>query len=482
VVSTVTGGQKSALVTIGGVIQAKVCGNGSYAVPSASACPQGSLTFQLVYGGGHWRISSAPATLLLTTAQFQYDYQPLNLYFFDPSKTSYLVPDPVYVPLQATPASLMNGLVSDLITPPRDWLSGGATITAFPVGTVSLGDVTLDGGTATINLGGSIARSSAQVMQQVSAQLLWTLTGSGQGGGSPVQSIEILRNGTPWAPSDTQGNPVQHQASYAPPGGWGGSVFYYLDRAGNLLQRAGVQGQQPARIARIGAGYSQIAVSPDGRYLAALRAGSLYTGQVRGPLTKRAGSGYTTMSWDPNGDLWATTGDQIVMLRGDATQGPLGQPVQANVADSGGDSVQGLFAGLRVAPDGVRMAMIVGGSVINFGAIVFQTGAHPGQLTIKIELSPFSVAMTGSTTFSSVTWYGPDNVITLSEPGPILTEYPVNGGSSTVIPPQARIESISASGGNALIACLGNGSIIADLSLSGAWTSVGSGLSAAYRG
>ena len=42
------------------------------------------------------------------------------------------MPDPVYVPVQATTASLMDGLVNDLITPPGDWLSGGATTTAFP--------------------------------------------------------------------------------------------------------------------------------------------------------------------------------------------------------------------------------------------------------------------------------------------------------------------------------------------------------------
>ena len=44
----------------------------------------------------------APPYLLLTSDSFQYDYQLRNLYFFDPTD-SYLVPDPVYVPLQATP-------------------------------------------------------------------------------------------------------------------------------------------------------------------------------------------------------------------------------------------------------------------------------------------------------------------------------------------------------------------------------------------
>ena len=34
------------------------------------------------------------------------------------------------------------------------------------------------------------------------------------------------------------------------------------------------------------------------------------------------------MSWDINDDLWASTGDQIVMFRGAASpRQPLGQPV-----------------------------------------------------------------------------------------------------------------------------------------------------------
>ena len=51
--------------------------------------------------GGQWRISSAPSELLLTQDQFADDYELRNLYFFDPSN-HYLVPDPVYVPLQAS--------------------------------------------------------------------------------------------------------------------------------------------------------------------------------------------------------------------------------------------------------------------------------------------------------------------------------------------------------------------------------------------
>ncbi len=74
--------------------------------------------------GGEWRISAAPSVLLLTQAQFADDYDLRNLYFFDPNYR-YLVPDPVYVPLQASASTLTSRLVDYLKTPPKDWLAGG---------------------------------------------------------------------------------------------------------------------------------------------------------------------------------------------------------------------------------------------------------------------------------------------------------------------------------------------------------------------
>ncbi|HEY0932221.1 MAG TPA: GerMN domain-containing protein, partial [Trebonia sp.] len=189
-----------ASVQITGSVLASLASYGSYAVPSSSApkgSPSAEPTIKLVNLGGKWRISSAPPELLLTSDSFRSDYQLRNLYFFDPASRS-LVPDPVYVPLQATPADLINGLVHDLVTPPQDWLSGGATRTAFPAGT-SIGAVALAGVTAVINLGGPITKSVSQVLEQVSAQLLWTLSGSGQGG-QRVQSVEVEVNGKPWIP------------------------------------------------------------------------------------------------------------------------------------------------------------------------------------------------------------------------------------------------------------------------------------------
>jgi Lipoprotein LpqB beta-propeller domain/Sporulation and spore germination len=483
-----TGSGRVATVTVGGTVQARLSGTGGYVAPSASAtggAPGKPPTFRLQKVGGQWRISTAPPYLVLTSYSFQYDYQLRNLYFFDPNTSSVLVPDPVYVPLQATTASLMDGLVYDLINPPGDWLSRGATSTSFPRKTTTIGDVTLNGGTAAVNLGGAITKGAndKKLMQQVSAQLLYTLIGSG-GSGPAVQSVQLSVNGKPWSPPSSDLNPVQqlHQSKYTPTNG-PGSQFYYADGAGDLLSRTSSAGKS-VKVAHIGPGYTQIAVSPDQQYVAALKNGSLFTGRVGGPLVRRAGDGYTSLSWDRSDDLWATTGDQIVMISGAASPSQqAGKPVAVSVVNSDGTTQNvGPFTALRVAPDGVRVAIIVGGNDLDFGAFVPLLNSRPGQAAVQIVLSQFFVSVP-SATFTSVTWYGPDNVIALRDPGPELTEYPVNGGSSTSIPAQPHMSWITASFGSPLIAGLPRGVMAANASLSNSWTTLtGTGISAVYPG
>jgi hypothetical protein len=469
--SVAKGGKEApdqATVVVDGNISAKLSGQGTYAVPSSSA-PVGAQVFHLVKtAGGQWRISSAPSALLLTQVQFADDYELRNLYFFDPNDL-YLVPDPVYVPLQATTTSLINALVTDLISPPKDWLAD-ATQSAFPLGTKIIGGVTLAGGTAAVDLGGAIATAPNQrtLLAQVSAQLLWTLIGSGQGG-SQVQSVELFVNGQPkYPPGNSQGIPVQHEseASYLPATG-ASSAFYYIDSAGYLCSRNPVTGKQ-AQIAKIGTGYSQMAVSPDGKYLAALRDGSLYMGSVGGPLAKRQGAGYTTISWDPTDNLWTTNGGQILTFRaGVSPTSAQARPIAAYVPPLDG----GVITAVRVAPDGVRLALIINGDELTFGAIVWQQGARPGlAAAVRIDLSPFNVS--DSTDVTAMTWYGPNNVITLSGSGSTLTEYPVNGGTSTSQLLDQSVDSITASSGQELIAGVANGGMWEAPTLTGAWTPV----------
>ena len=473
----------TATVTIGGKVQANLSQTGLYAVPDASRPVYGPPTFDLVKVGGQWRIKSAPPELLLNSLLFNLDYQLRNLYFFDQTTDSYLVPDPAYVPLQATPRDLMSGLVNDLIKPPGGWLSPNATQSAFPDGT-RLTDATVTGGTAMVNLRVPIPKGTnvTKLKERISAQLLSTLVGSGQGG-SKVQSVELSVNGVPWSPPNSQQNPVQQpsQAEYRAPSG-ASSEFYYVDSSGWLVEQGAVHGT-PNRIVHLGKGYSQIAVSPGSpgtQYVAALTSsGGLYAGPLNGRLTKQRGGGYLSMSWDPEGDLWANTSDEIWQLPGPDNPGQaFGQPVPVPVTVTnadGTDTNTGPFTALRVAPDGVRMAIIVQspiqGSVVYFGAINYPQSTRASQETVDIKLSPFDVSQAGSTTFESVSWYGSNDVITLSGPNQALTEYPVNGGSSTAIPSPAHIASITASDNSPLIAGLAKGGVTR-ASLTGVWPSV----------
>jgi Lipoprotein LpqB beta-propeller domain/Sporulation and spore germination len=475
---------KTATVQVTGTIQATLKGS-TYSVPSTSATRSSSDApppFKLAKGAdGQWRISFAPEEILLTSGSFANDYQLRNLYFFDPTGR-YLVPDPIYVPLRA-PGDLLNGLVQDLITPPDDWLSGGATKTALPAGTKLSGVTVVDSVTALVNLTGSIAKDggNAALMEQVSTQLLWTLSGSRQNGSTgAVQSVEVKLNGHPWFPPDSPGNPVQQksQSKTAPPTG-ANSVYYYVDSAGYLTSRQGTGGK-PQRVQLLGTGYTQVAVSPSGKYVAALRGTALYTGLLGDALEKR-GSGYATMSWDGSDNLWTAQGGQVFMYRVTVTvRNRIGQlnPVPVTVNNPPAKDVGIAFTALRVAPDGVRVALVIENGELTFGAISGQQGQNPQITLSEVKLTPPSTA----TTFSGLTWYGPDNVITLAQPGPAATEYPVSGGYSTQIPVEPGMKTITASLGNLLIAGLTDRTIVADNSLTGAWMSLGNGVAPAYPG
>lgn len=461
-----------ATVAITGTVQANLeYGTYSYSEPSSTQGDSADTeSFSLVKLGGQWRISDAPGQLLLTSNAFGIDYQLRNLYFFDPL-TKFLVPDQVYVPVRARPG-VMDGLVNDLIAPPSDWLSGGATRTAFPKQT-KVTSVTLDGVTPVVSLTGTaIGKAGNDVMAQISAQLLWTLSSvqscsTGQG----VQSVEVIVNGTQWIPPNGGDSAVQHTSQWHPACGQSRN-FYYVASDGYLTSRSGA-GSKP--VAKIGTGYSQVAVSTDGRYLAALRGTTLYTGLVGGPLADR-GTGFLAVSWDVNDNLWASAseGNQIVMFR--STRNPQ-QPLTAGVAAQ--VALSAPVTALQVAPDGVRVAMVMG-SELNFGAIAkSQSPSQSLSITLSlVQETPPTQGQSSSVAaaFKSLTWYGSDNVIALSEPGPALTEYPVSGAPSpTPIQAVPGMQTIAASWGQPLVTSLSNGQLMSNPSPTGSWMGVSDG-------
>ena len=478
-ISVQSGGGKSdrtAVVAVSGIVQASVQKTGAYAVPSTARGSQ-TIDIKLVKVDNQWRISSPPDYLLLSAVDFAADYQSRNLYFFNPARSS-LVADPVYVPLIAAssdPTYLLNGLVDDLISQPPDWLSGGATVTAFPPGTKLLG-VSLAGGTATVNLGGkAMSKAGPRVLQLLTAQLLWTLIGSGNQ--PAVQSVALSVDGKPWVPSGGSGVPVQQQSSYkeyAPPDG-GQSSFYYLDSKGDVWRQSGVTGK-PAKLWTVplnGPQLSDIAVSPDGTYLAGLSGGAVYVGKLGGRLRQRTSGDFTSLSWDSSDQLWLAGALNSEMLR---ASGGSAVPVTVMTGGQFATPVPVPATELRVAPDGVRMAVVLQNSELSFGAIV------NAQTAVSVMLSPFSVTVPHLT---GVTWYGANDVIALSGTGAgaVATEYPVNGGTSNKIQSATGMMSVAASWGYPLIASSANGAMSYNESITGTWVALNiSGQSPVYPG
>ena len=455
-------------------------GYGSYSPPpaSSSGAPSSATeSFSLVQEAGQWRISLAPPELLLTSDAFENDYQLRNLYFFDPGK-KYLVPDPVYVPVQANESDLLNGLVDDLITPPADWLSG-AVVSTLPHGT-KLAGVTLDGVTAVVNLTGTaIVKAGPATLQDISDQLVSTLAGDGQGeSGQSVQSVTLALDGKTWTPPGAQGNPVQPKSTKQPAAG-ATSTFYYVDSAGYLTRQDGAKGK-PARLEQVGLGVGQVTVSANGKYVALLRGTTLYAGPINGPMTRR-GAGYTALSWDASDDLLAAAGPNIVLFRGPTSAARI--PVTVSV--DGGSDYGVSFSQLQVAPDGVRVALVADSgtgssatSMVNIGAISGQTGAAPQITLSQVTLAPQG----GAAMFTGRTWYGAADVIALAQPGPVATAYAVSGGGSTNVAIDPGMRSITASAQNSLVAGLSDGDVAVNGSIAGAWTNLARGNAPAYQG
>jgi len=425
------GGNALARVEVTGQPVATLTGTGQYLVTSGP--PTKPIYFSLIRVDGQWRIDDLPSSpLLLTEADFQRVYEARNLYYLAPSAQT-LVPDPVFAPLEATNTELATGLVNALLQDPAGWLNGAAG-TAFPAGSSQIGQVKIIGPNATVNLGARAAAASPGQRELMAAQLVWTLTSGPTG----IHSVELEINGRP---QQIMGNQYQLQQTYHAwvPAQPAASTLYFIGSTGAVDEMPGAaqpDSGQPGHVTPVvgqagtaeAPDLSSIAVSPDGRWLAGISADSstVYTADLSHGGTLRtwkspAGS-CTSLSWDSQGDLWIDAGGDLWLMQpgsGGASQVGLSDlPPADNVID------------FRVAPDGVRAVMIVttpSGTLVQLAAI---TRSGPSAW-----IGPPVTLDAGIADPESLSWYGTDNVIVMSEgaAGAQLDEVPLNGGQPTAI-------------------------------------------------
>jgi len=431
--------QNLAQVKITGLPVATLTDTGTYLASPGSSSQ--SYYFSLAKINGQWRIDSLPwSQLLLTETDFEQVYQPRDIYFLTQSGRT-LVPDPVFVPQQATTTDLATGLVSALLKDPdTGWLAGVA-VSGFPAKARLVDNqVTINGSNAVVNLAEKPVTIHRRQLEQMAAQLAWTLA-SGQS--PPSNSVELQINGRPVQIRGSQYQLQQNFRSWVPAQPTGSSL-YFIGSHGVVQELSGIGppgsghvGTVPGAAGTSGKGgvpaLGSIAISPDRRWVAGITAGgeSVYIvglsqgSRLRPPWRPTSGK-CTSVSWDNQDNLWVAAGGEVWILPPGASSGPV---VTMDGGAPGEDVTQ-----FRVAPDGVRAAMIVHGMADGKPVSQVQVVAitHSGQ-SVSVGL-PVTIGSAISDP-ESLSWYGTDDVIVLdrSSSGSQLYEVPLNGGQPTPI-------------------------------------------------
>jgi hypothetical protein len=528
-------GVRQTTVVASGNVQSAFNGTGQFV--SAGGTAARGYAFHLTKVNGQWRIANPPSKRLLTVSEFGAFYKPQDLYFLNsaalPGATEQpLVPDSVFVPQGTSTTDLLNNLVSALLPSagqPKSTLLKTAALT-FPART-TLVNVTQAGTTAVVNLGG-LKGASTTALEQVSAQLAWTLASPRPGPGAPIQSVELELNGQPFIPPKTicgirqARSQVQNQATYpcynpypSQPASfsftshgqvWSRCAAEASVQRGQVGQVVSVLGSATvASLPSCGEGNvptgsiatpvsrtypglgtpSLVAVSPDGQYVACYSpdARKLFTGPASGGTTKltavkEIGSGVTALSWDRNHDLWVAENGDVFMV-----------PVNGQTTSVNTSALPGNVTDLSVAPDGIRIALIVqngSSSVVDLAAIIHGGQSAQGQRGLPSE----TVSLTEPAVHlgpdlvqpEDLTWYDADNLIVLTGgSGPRLSEVPVDGQqsyNSQLAPPGT--DSITANSEmNALVAGLPGEQLAVSTSIEGPWQFLGvHGQNPAYPG
>jgi hypothetical protein len=176
----------TATVTVNAV--AAVDSTGQYS--SATSPVSRTLSYSFVQVQGQWRISSAPAGVIIDRGIFEQVYTTHPLYFFEPS-FRYLVPD---VRWFARGAATTTRMVKSLLAGPAGWLAeGGAVISSFPAASALVANaVPILKNVAVVDLTSATAGADASTLQRMRQQLTASLQGV-----NDVASVDIFIDGVP---------------------------------------------------------------------------------------------------------------------------------------------------------------------------------------------------------------------------------------------------------------------------------------------
>jgi hypothetical protein len=465
--------QSVVTVTVKGTRLATLTGGGQYSYQPGNA----SYQFTLSRENGIYKIQSLQegGALLLTQTTFDEVFQPRNLYFFEGPHglPGYLVPDPVFAPVQSPTVANTTSLASELVRgllvdPGSSWLSGDTT-TAFLAGTRLIG-VTISNQTAIVNLGGSAAHANPEQLAMMLAQLSATLRSSSYS--APlVQHVELATDG--------KRRHLPTVRAVVPSAGVSTSASLYFAAGGRIYHGAAkptgvfapglpLAGQEITALA-VAPGKPRLAVAVANRGCTVYAANA--AGSARAYTSYRLGRKYggcTSLSWGAGSSLWAVAGSRVWLLQSGRVQ-PVGLPTSTLTPH--GTQVQAL----TVAPDGVRVALIVrSGShrrlVLGAPAWSTVTSRLRLQMATRVTLQVVPVGG-GLANPAAVSWYRPDELLVLNGFG--LYGVPLTGGQSAQLGTLqfSNVSSIATTGSTVALRTA-SGVIYTSPTPSGPWTGV----------
>ncbi|MEO3749025.1 LpqB family beta-propeller domain-containing protein [Streptomyces sp. B6B3] len=367
------GGGETFRVEISGTQLAAVDSSRVYA-PQNGMPYEASFELRLV--DGQWRIDDLPAGLVMAEADFRRIYRPVDAYYFadlgpETSRVTrgddVLVADPIYVRRWIDPIS---ELVDTLLDGPSGWLDPVVN-TAFPEGvTMAQGEEPEidESGHLSVRLAG-VPRddwSTAQC-ERMGAQLLHSV--------EVLASVELVEARLANEAGTLLCELTRTQAGAYAPGLLDGETEqpYFLDGDQHLVTVEPQDDAEPVALSgplsRDEVALRSAAVSRNEDWAAGVSAdgSSLYVAPLFGgdalsepvyqrELTGPDDPGLTAPSWDGLGDLWfadrdPVEGQQLLLLRSGS-----GEPQEIPVTGLRPDQQ---IEALRVASDGVRIAMLV---------------------------------------------------------------------------------------------------------------------------
>ncbi|GAB2847062.1 LpqB family beta-propeller domain-containing protein [Streptomyces deserti] len=318
---------------------------------------------------GQWRIDTLPQGVVMGRTDFQRNYMSVNKYYFASNTAAgggiaqpTAVADPVYVRQRVDP---MTQVVRSLLSGPTRRL-GPVVRSSFPTGTALQKDVTSltpdDRSKLTVPLNDKAAEVGTDRCEEMAAQLLFTLRNLTPA----VEEVELRAGGAQLCTlHEARADTVASRGSLQYP-----DYLYWIDAKHRLVRiPAGSNVTRPDPVpGALGEGQTQlrsVAVSRDEHTAAAvtldgktLYVGSLVSGASIGePLLSSRGKTeadrLSAPSWDAHGDLWVADrnpDDPRLLLLEQGRKEPL------EVRTPG---LQGRVQAVRVAADGVRIALVV---------------------------------------------------------------------------------------------------------------------------